>query len=378
MNLRNIDWTNSLFVIVYQISLLITLPFYFYFSPPSLKLVVITLILIALTGISITAGYHRLYAHKSYSANKLIEVFFLFFATMAFMGSVFAWAGKHRVHHRFVDEEKDPYNIKKGFFHAHMLWFMSKISPFDRSIIPDLLQSRLLQFQYKYINFLHIGTNLIIFLAVGWVLNDFMGVLVMAIGLRMFVVHHATWFINSLAHSWGEKTYSREQTAVNNGIIALLTFGEGYHNYHHVFSSDYRNGIRWFQYDPTKWTIWALSKIGMAKDLKKVDKYVSKNKIIMEDKYIFLKALRESIFENKKALEDKVVGLSARISTKIMDLKGTVQEYKDLKKNRANTIILKPYQKKIKELKVAINSDWLSWRSLEKEVSAHAMLSHHH
>jgi len=236
MNIRNISWGNALFFIIYQTSLLITLPFYFYFSPPSLALVIITLILVMLTGIGITAGYHRFYAHKSYTANKLAEIFLLFFATIAFMGSVFCWAAEHRSHHRFVDKEKDPYNIKKGFFHAHMLWFMVKRPDFDKKMIPDLLQSRLLQFQHKHIIFLHIVTNLVVFLAVGWFLSDFIGALVMAIGLRMFMVHHATWFINSLAHTWGEKTYSKEQTAVNNGIIALLTFGEGYHNYHHVFT----------------------------------------------------------------------------------------------------------------------------------------------
>jgi len=107
------------------------------------------------------------------------------------------------------------------------------------------------------------------------------------------LLNNSTWFINSLAHTFGEKTYAKEQTAVNNAAISLLTFGEGYHNYHHAFSSDYRNGVRWWQWDPTKWSIWLLSKVGLVSDLRTIDPYVARKLMITEDRKIFLEALQK-------------------------------------------------------------------------------------
>ena len=100
--------------------------------------------------------------------------------------------------------------------------------------------------------------------------GDIWGCLLLPGLLRLVVSHHVTFFINSLAHYWGSRPYTTENTARDNGILALLTYGEGYHNFHHIFQWDYRNGVRWFQYDPTKWWIAFCSFVGLAKALRRV------------------------------------------------------------------------------------------------------------
>jgi stearoyl-CoA desaturase (delta-9 desaturase) len=356
----------------------IGLPIYLYYRIPSLGLVITTIVLFFATGISITAGYHRLYAHRAYKANKLFQIFLLIFGTMTMQSSVVYWSHKHRLHHRFVDQEGDPHNINEGFWHAHVGWLLKKQIPIDKKIIPDLIENKLTSFQHKYYHLLTFSLNITVFLFLGFIFKDYWGAFVIGWWTRVFFLNNATWFINSLAHTWGAKTYSREQTAVNNAIVALLTFGEGYHNYHHVFASDYRNGIRWYQFDPTKWLIWFSNKLGMTKGLKKVDKYVSKNKIIMEDKYIFLKALKESTYEKKHALEKKVVDMSEQLSAKINGIKKTLQESQELRKNKAKKSTLKPLNTKIRNLQSKLKTDWKAWRRLEKEISRHAVLQHHH
>ena len=105
---------------------------------------------------------------------------------------------------------------------------------------------------------------------IGWLNGNIFEMILIAGVCRLVLVHHVTFFINSLAHIWGKQTYTDVNTARDNGILALFTFGEGYHNYHHIFEYDYRNGIRWWQYDPTKWLIKALSWIGLTKNLRTV------------------------------------------------------------------------------------------------------------
>lgn len=377
MQVNNVSWGTTLFISIYQILVLVSVPVYLSFGLPSLGVVISTLVLMILTGISITAGYHRFYAHKAYSTNLFVESILLFFASMSFMGSVFEWAADHRIHHRFVDSDRDPYNIKKGFWHAHMLWIFKKRPKFDRSAIPDLTSRKILRFQHKYRLPLYIITNSLAFLFLGWLVQDFIGILVFAIGLRLFLVHHATWFINSAAHTWGSPTYSKELSAMDNFFLALVTFGEGYHNYHHVFASDYRNGIRWYHFDPTKWLIFSLSKLGLAKNLVSVDKYISQRKIVQEDKSIFLEALKDCRSEKKALLEKKVYDLSEKMSENLTRIRTYISEYRKLKKDKQQFHLLKSKKRDIKMLKVSASKNWKSWLKLGYEVNKIAPLKHH-
>lgn len=360
LKLKSFDWKKGGFVIGYHIFLLIALPIYFYYHTPSLKLIIISIVIFFLTGISITAGYHRFYSHKAYHLNKYVEAVVLFFATMSVEGSALAWSNDHRIHHRFTDKEEDPHSIKKGFFYAHMLWLFEKTKPIDEKNVADLMQNKIVMFQHKYYGILSLTANLAIFVVVVWLTNDYIGAFLLALLTRIFLLHHFTWFINSLAHTWGERTFSREQSAVDNYVIALLTFGEGYHNYHHVFASDYRNGIKWYHFDPTKWLIWVLNKFSLAAGLKKMSSYIIKKRIVMEDKSILLEKIRASISEKKDALERKVHEMSEQINSKISRITQLINEYRESRKRETYS--------EIKLLKRGLRQDWTLWCRLCRDV----------
>ncbi|KAJ1943940.1 stearoyl-CoA 9-desaturase [Linderina pennispora] len=222
-------------------------------------------------GFGITAGYHRLWAHTAYSASYPLQVFLAFAGSAAVQGSIFWWARDHRVHHRYTDTPQDPYDAIQGFWHSHMGWMLVKkdrrrLGYADTS---DLKTDPLIRWQHKYYPLLVLLFGVLVPMSVagfGW--GDWRGGFFYATVLRMVVLHHATFCINSLAHTLGRQTYDDAQTARDSWITALVTMGEGYHNFHHQFPNDYRNAIRFYQYDPTKWFIRAMSLFGLACDLK--------------------------------------------------------------------------------------------------------------
>jgi stearoyl-CoA desaturase (Delta-9 desaturase) len=223
-------------------------------------------------GISITGGYHRLWAHRTYEAHPLLRIFFLIFGTMALQNSVFVWCSGHRRHHLYVDDnDRDPYSIRLGFWFSHIGWMLRDYPSGvpDFANIADLKRDPMLAFQHRHYAVLTTVTNFGLPLAAGWALGDVWGTFLLAGVLRLVLSHHFTFFINSLAHMWGTRPYSDENTARDNPVLALVTHGEGYHNFHHAFAHDYRNGVRWWQWDPTKWLIASLQWVGLTRRLKK-------------------------------------------------------------------------------------------------------------
>ncbi len=307
---RSICWPVFLYILGYHLFLLIALPLYFISNTPSLALVLATVALVFISGIAITAGYHRLYSHNCYKVHPLIEAFLLFFGSVATQGSALRWAHDHRLHHAHVDTDKDPYSVKKGLIHAHILWMFFKTAPIDPKVISDLSRKKMLQFQHKHYIFCMLASNTAVFLASGWLLGDYLGAFVFTWWVRLFCLHHTTWCINSLAHYWGTQVYSREHSAVDNYLISLLTYGEGYHNYHHTFAYDYRNGIHWYHFDPAKWFIWTLHKLGLAHDLKKVNNYRIARQMVLEHKDILLQNLKDSFSRHRKNFEEKLDEIS--------------------------------------------------------------------
>jgi len=224
-----------------------------------------------LCSLSISGGYHRLFSHRAYRSSGVVRLFYILFGAASFQSSVLNWASDHRDHHAQTDSHDDPYNIKKGFWWAHMGWlFFKKSAPSDFSNSKDLLADRLVQFQDRHYAVLALGTGLLLPTLVAWAWGDAMGGLLVGGFLRLLVQDHATFCINSLAHTVGRRPYSVNVSARDSLLATLLTMGEGYHNYHHCFPGDYRNGVRFYHYDPTKWCVWLLSKIGLTRDLKRV------------------------------------------------------------------------------------------------------------
>lgn len=228
------------------------------------------------TGLSITAGYHRLWSHRAYKASLPMRIFYAAFGAMALQNSVLIWASMHRVHHRHVDDEElDPYSARRGLWFSHIGWMLRDYpsGKNDFSNARDLQEDPVVAFQHRYYLPIMLAMNIAFPLAIGALTGDPWGTLLLAGLFRLVMNHHFTFFINSLAHFWGRRPYTVENTARDNDLLALVTFGEGYHNFHHLFQWDYRNGIRWWQFDPTKWWIAVWSWVGMTGDLRKTPEF---------------------------------------------------------------------------------------------------------
>jgi stearoyl-CoA desaturase (delta-9 desaturase) len=226
-----------------------------------------------LNGMSITGGYHRLWAHKAYEASPALKWLFAFWGAGALQNSILIWASDHRRHHRHVDDnELDPYSAGRGLWFSHMGWMLREYysNEPDFSNAKDLQRDPVVMWQHRHYAALTLLMNLGLPLLLGVWLGDIIGTVLLVGLLRLVINHHVTFFINSLAHFWGSRPYTDSNSARDNGFLAFLTYGEGYHNFHHIFQADYRNGIRWWQWDPTKWMISVCSRLGLARNLNRV------------------------------------------------------------------------------------------------------------
>lgn len=284
-----INWTASITLIGTPILAIILIPLYAYYYDFSVSAWVSLFFLLALSSLGITAGYHRLWAHRAYEAALPLKILLMIGGTFAVQNSILFWASGHRTHHRHVDDvDHDPYSIKRGFWYAHLGWMIRDHSPSepDYKNAPDLLNDKLVMFQHKYYVPMVIAVHMGLLGGVGWAVGDVWGVVLLGGLLRLIISHHVTFFINSLCHMWGKRPYTDENTARDNFVLAILTWGEGYHNYHHIFQYDYRNGVKWWQYDPTKWLIWTSSKLGLAKNLRRIPSFnIQKAELAMKFKY---------------------------------------------------------------------------------------------
>lgn len=344
---QKISYPVFLFIIGYHLLLAIALPFYFMHHTPSASLIGITVALIFISGIAVTSAYHRLYSHNCYKIHPAVEAVLLFFASLATQGSALKWAHDHRLHHAHVDTDKDPYSVKKGLLHAHILWMFYETPEIDLKIVSDLARKKMLLFQHKYYVFCMLASNILTFAFFGYILNDYLGAFLFIWWVRLFGLHHTTWCINSLAHYSGTQMYSREHSAVDNYLICLLTYGEGYHNYHHTFAYDYRNGIKWYHFDPTKWFIWTLYKLGLASDLKTVNNYRIARHLLLQHKDELVKKMKES------STAQKISEIAEQISTKLTQLQTIL--------DRAQ----------IKEIKKSLKKDWRAWKTILRTVPSH-------
>jgi stearoyl-CoA desaturase (delta-9 desaturase) len=288
---------------------------------------------------------------------------------MATQGSALRWSFDHRNHHAYVDTDDDPYSIKKGFWYAHCLWLLEKPNPIDPKVVSDLLKNKLVMFQHRYYRSLIIATNAVATLFLGWLFSDAWGAFFIALWLRLFLLHHFTWFINSLAHTWGEKPFCQEQTAVDNYFLSLLTFGEGYHNYHHTFANDYRNGIRWYHFDPTKWMIWTLCKLGLAHNLRQMDPVTIQKRIVIESKNQLLEELKKRCYSRKEDMEKLIDDLSASIVEKIQKFNKLKQEYLEKKEAATPSGLIKEIKKELKSIKKGLRKEWKEWVQLSKTIT---------
>lgn len=267
---RGYNWPIIAFFATTMLGALVGTPWVFHRFGISLPEILLTLFFTVATGMAITVGYHRYYAHTTFKTNPVIEFLILFFGAAAFEQSALTWSSGHRDHHRYVDTEKDPYSIKKGFWYAHIGWMTLWRQEPDYRNAKDLLQNKMVMHQHRHYVLWSLFAGILFPVFLGALMGHALGALIYAVFFRITFVYHATFCINSVCHTFGKATYDIHATARDHWFVALLTNGEGYHNFHHRFSTDYRNGIRWYHWDPSKWAIIALEHMGMAWDLKRV------------------------------------------------------------------------------------------------------------
>ena len=267
-----INWTNMLIFSLTPLLALTLVPVYGYlYGYDSFEWIIFTLLFVY-SGISITAGYHRLWSHKTYKAHPILRVFLAFGGALALQNDILNWASDHRRHHRHVDDnKKDPYSAGRGFWFSHIGWILRNYESAsnDFSNVQDLKRDPIVMWQHRNYLSLVLLANIALPAFLGFINGDIIAGLLLGGLLRLVINHHTTYLINSLAHMWGKQTYSNQVSARDNPFLALITFGEGYHNYHHTFQWDYRNGVKWWHFDPTKWIINLLSRVGLTYGLKR-------------------------------------------------------------------------------------------------------------
>jgi stearoyl-CoA desaturase (delta-9 desaturase) len=267
-----INWTNMLLFSLTPVFALLLVPAYGYFYGYDLYEWVVFVLLMVFCGMSITAGYHRLWSHKAYKAHPLLRVIFALGGACALQNDILTWASGHRRHHQFVDNnDHDPYSASRGFWFSHIGWILRnyKSGAEDYSNVKDLMKDPIVVWQKKHYLTLLLVMNIGLPAFLGLVHGDIIAGLLLGGLLRLVLSQHVTYLINSIAHMWGQQPYSENNSARDNPILAFFTYGEGYHNYHHTFQWDYRNGIQWWHFDPTKWVISLLSFAGLTRELKR-------------------------------------------------------------------------------------------------------------
>ncbi len=221
-----------------------------------------------------------------------------------------------------MDTDRDPYSIKKGFFYAHIGWLLFWKHPEHYENSKDLLKNPLVMHQHKHYHFWAAGTGILLPVGIGFLYGDPLGALIFAVCMRFALVHHATFAINSICHTFGKSTYDIYSTAKDHWLVALITNGEGYHNFHHHFPSDYRNGVRWYQWDPTKWFIAVLGKLRIVRDLKRVSAFR-----IMAAKFAAENQRAEDSIRNQSL--PSLVAIQSALKTQYERLKLSLSEWEN-------------------------------------------------
>jgi len=357
---NRIIWPYVIFFILSPIFALGLLIAHFYYESTSLGIWLYAAGAYSLSILTITAGYHRLYAHRSYEANSILKFFLLFFGSACLQNSALNWSTDHRRHHGKVDTDNDPYNIKQGFWYAHILWIFKEGQA--RVYPKDLLNDRLVMFQHNHYFLTAIVSNFLIGLIAYWMFGNLIGAIAIPVIGRIVCVHHATFFINSLAHMFGSRPYDQTQTARDNHFLAILTFGEGYHNFHHSFQADYRNGVRWYHFDPGKWFIRFASYFKLASGLKKTPEHRILAKRINGDFESIPAKLESSAREKLDSLREKLLNASKQFELVKSEYSKKRSELGTRKEEK-----LLEFKKNMKMAKLELQYTYKEWKlSLKK------------
>ena len=253
-----VNWVTAIFTAIFHTGALLAVFFFTW------KALFVAIFLWWISGsLGIGMCYHRLLTHRGYKVPKWLEYTLTVFATLALEGGPIFWVATHRIHHRYSDQEGDPHTPREGKWWAHMGWvLMGKAMHHDTTelarYVPDLAKDKFYIWitKYHYVPLIVLG---VVLLAIGG-----LPFLMWGIFVRTVFGLHSTWLVNSATHSWGTRRFQTRDDSTNSWWVALLTFGEGWHNNHHAHPVSARHGLRWYEIDTNWYCIWALKKLGLA------------------------------------------------------------------------------------------------------------------
>jgi stearoyl-CoA desaturase (delta-9 desaturase) len=259
---RNINRKNVAIVTVFH---LLAIPAFFTFSWQNLAALLIVNWIVGSLGVGL--GWHRLLTHRSFAVPKWLEYLLTTVGTMSIQDSPDKWVATHRIHHQFTETEDDPHSTRSGFFWAQVGWvLLGTAQDHDaatlRRYVPDLMKDPVHVLISRFYFLPIIVSAVLLFLIGGW------SMIAWGVFARVVVGWHTTWFVNSLSHLYGKRPHLTNDASTNNWFVAILTFGEGWHNNHHAFPASARHGIEWHQFDLNWITIRILERLGWATKIK--------------------------------------------------------------------------------------------------------------
>jgi stearoyl-CoA desaturase (delta-9 desaturase) len=320
------------------------------------------------TGFSITTGYHRLFAHRSYECSRIVKILYLLFGAAAFQHSVLSWCSEHRRHHKHIDRDEDPYNIQRGFFWAHIGWLLvtDHKEQEDHSNVHDLTADPWIRFQHRFYIPIAVLMGFAVPFAFGWAVGNPWGCVLWAGIFRVVLVHHSTFLVNSLAHTLGRRPYTLAVSARDSVVTALLTFGEGYHNFHHRFAADYRNGVARGSWDPGKWLIGGLESLGLAWNLRRVPRERIVAAQLACDSERLLARVTGSSEYARASLRERFAEVAARVEHAASRLGSVEREFAAAREQwgRRRRARLKHLRAELRSSRLEMRAARLRWRAV--------------
>jgi fatty-acid desaturase len=257
-----INWRDLTIIVVCH---LLAIPALFYFNWQNVAVMLIGNWIVGSLGVGL--GYHRLLTHRSFKAPKWLEYTLTIFASMSLQNEAYKWVATHRMHHQFTETEQDPHSTKPGFWWAHIGWIIKGKAQDHgeatfKKYVPDLLKDKGQVLIARYFYLPIIISGVLLYALGGW------GFVFWGVFVRLVFGWHTTWFVNSASHYWGTRHFETTDDSTNNWWVAILTFGEGWHNNHHAHPTSARHGLKWYEFDQNWLTIQIFRKLGWARNIK--------------------------------------------------------------------------------------------------------------
>lgn len=263
-------WSTTIAFIFTTLATFLGIPLFWYYYGYTAFDWTLMGILYIVTGMGITVGYHRMISHKSFESHPAVKFVLLIMGGWALQNSALIWCADHIRHHAHTDEDADPYNASKGFWYSHIGWLFMDTPYREDRFAEKLRKDPMIMWQHRYY-WPIVASGLFLPFVLGYLVNG--GVVggvscfLLAGVLRTALVLNSTFTINSLCHMVGTQPHGKQDSSRDSWLISFISFGEGYHNYHHTYSHDYRNGPKWYNFDPSKWLIYSLSLVGLTYNL---------------------------------------------------------------------------------------------------------------